>query len=275
MKVQSSKTAESRVFVAGLAGRYKVDLIDRILSALNEILSHEICMKVTSAGLSIKQLNLAKTILVDIEIPHDFFYKYEITESSGLFAIDAQRITELVNQANSRLTLSLQKTKSERELVCEWKDGSATLPVFEAADEASSPSLDHAIEASLIAKVLKTSLKMIDSDYFQIRAFPPFSELVLVQDDDSATKEKHLRRGSGLLSLTYVGEEKSENKNSQESEDTDEIGISGVYSTKAVRNMLRLWPAESRVTLEFATNRPLALKFRFGKLILAPRVLRE
>ncbi len=275
MKTQSVKLAESTAFVVGLAGRYKVDKIKRLVSALKEILSHEIHMSATSVGLSIKQLNLAKTILVDIEIPENFFYRYEITESSGLFAVDAQRMTELVEQANSRLTFSLREYKSEVELLCEWKDGSATLPVFEAADEAKSPSLNPTIKASLIAKNLKASLKMIDSDYFTLRASAPFSELLLIQDNESGIKEKRIRRGGGLLSLAHLENEIQDDRDEKDPEDMVEATVSAVYSTKAVRNMLKLWPAESRVTLEFDTNRPLALKFRFGKLILAPRVLRE
>ncbi|MBD3157583.1 MAG: hypothetical protein GF309_02230 [Candidatus Lokiarchaeota archaeon] len=246
-------------FSAQVVGKYKVTKFKRLISCIANILHHEIYLQVDGNGISIRQLDLSKAMLVYLTIPADYFYSFEYDQDL-MFALDADAFNNAVGKARSRLELVLETQEAEGQLMCRTKDGMVLLKTWEAGDIAKLPELSPDIHASVIAGKFKQMLKKMNGDYFEL-AVSESDYTLSITDDTTGGIEHVMDRGSGMLSVRC----------------DDETGPDdyACYSVRHVQNMLKLWPNKSRVSVSFSKDKPLILTSSFGELVLAPRVVRR
>jgi len=242
-------------FIFGDAREWKY-IVDSL-----SVLIEEANFTFTPDGIKLRALDSARIAMVELELPIIVFEEYECSEETNV-GINIDDLSKVLKRgrADERVEFEISEGRLRVKIV-----GKASrifsLPLIAVTESGLGPlQIKFDVKAKLLSDTLKDAVRDIDQVSENTKFTATEDSLSLKGSSDKGEVEVVFDRDSGAL-IEYEIEKES----------------SATYSTKYLVDMLKKAASLSDVaTLEFSTDKPLALTFEIaggGRLTyyLAPR----
>ncbi|RLF24543.1 MAG: proliferating cell nuclear antigen (pcna) [Thermoprotei archaeon] len=242
------------IFSEAKQWKYLVDTLSRLIDEASFIATPE--------GLRLRALDPSRIAMVDFVMPSEAFEEY-LCDGEVRIGVNFDEFKKIMKRGSAKDKLELEVSE-ERRLKVRFRGRAVrtfSLPILElGAEELPTPRISFTVEAKLLSDAVKDAIKdaEIVSDYVK---FETGEECLLMKaSSDRGSVEVEFTRDSGSLIEIDIKEPSY-----------------AAYSLDYLSDMMKAYQLSDILTIEYATNKPLALTFDLpggGRLTfyLAPRM---
>ena len=243
------------VFSDARQWRYLVDTFSTLID--------EACFIVSPEGVKLRALDPSRIAMIDFFLPPEAFEEFECTEATRL-GVNFDDFKKIMRRGKSKDRLELELGESGRRIKIRFLGRAIrtfSLGLLDlGGEELPLPKVPFTVRAKVLSDTMKEALKdaEIVSDYVRLEGSE--DKLSVKASSDRGNVEVDFTPESGSLIELEVKEPSSAS-----------------YSLDYLSDMMKASAISDILTIEFATNKPLALTFDLpggGRLtfFLAPRI---
>ena len=217
----------------------------------------------TSEGLKLRALDPSRIAMVDLFIPRDAFEEYEIGEEEVKIGVNFDDLNKIIKRGKADERVVFEVTESRLKITLLGKsERSFSLPLLDIVGETlPTPKVTFTVLAKMMSDALRDALKDAELVSDMVRFVGEENEFRVEAKSDKGEVEARFTLEQGSL-LEYEVQEPA----------------SALYSLSYLTDIVgKAYRVSDIVTIEFSTNKPLALTFDITeggtlRYYLAPRM---